>query len=130
MDREQTEHIFRECPLLFKCSDAKSGTTPSIPGFECGNGWFELLLELSRSLELIINQLKLSGVKEEELPYALQVKQKDGVLVFYTNNSTSEIDQLIQTATETSENICELCGAKGTLEQGDFYWLTRCAAHR
>lgn len=73
-------------------------------GFECSDGWFDLIYKLSEDL----NKLDLPENFE-----VVQVKEKFASLRFYTNITTTEIDKLIYKAEEESYTICEVCGKKG-----------------
>jgi hypothetical protein len=46
MKRELEERVIRECPRLYKDSTGRYECR-----FECGDGWYELILEISRLLE-------------------------------------------------------------------------------
>ena len=67
---------------------------------ECMEGWRELY-------EPLIDLCKLKGIK------VLQVKEKFGMLRFYTN--ASDLDTLIRAAEDRSEYVCESCGTSGYL---------------
>ena len=77
--------------------------------FECGPGWFDLILKLSIKLEQIIkNHPNGEGM------YASQVKEKYGMLRFYMSYETEEITKLIEEAENLSYITCEVCGEPGT----------------
>lgn len=76
-------------------------------GFECGNGWFELIKELCEKLEAL-------DLKDFRV---LQVKEKYGGLRFYTGGveleKADEVDRLINEAEAKSLTVCEECGKPG-----------------
>jgi hypothetical protein len=72
-------------------------------GFDHGNGWFNLVYDLLKKID------KLEKPKDFEV---FQVKEKFGGLRFYVENSTNEIQNLINEAEEESYKICEFCGSK------------------
>lgn len=94
-------------------------------GFECGDGWFDLLLECSIKIEAIINSLP--GLDQVGF-YATQVKEKFGTLRFYMSYHTDEIDAIIAIAEEKSSVTCEVCGAPGQL-RGNSWLSTTCDEH-
>jgi hypothetical protein len=96
-------------------------------GYECGDGWFELLWRLSAQLEARIVQQP-----ELEQCCAARVKQKVGELRVYLRSSTWELERLILAATAESRRICELCGAPGERATMGSYSvvMTRCPVHR
>ena len=79
MNKEHTESLWTLAPILY------SGRTKSISqnlmpfGFECGDGWFYPLRDLSARLEARNIMLKPFDVKIE----AVQVKEKFATLRFY-----------------------------------------------
>ena len=81
-------------------------------GMSCGDGWFQLIDELSQKLET------LNVV-------ASQVKEKFGGLRFYIEphdeSTYDEVCECISEAEEKSYKICEICGKPGELRSGG--WL-------
>lgn len=91
----------------------------SIFGFECGDGWFDLLKDC------------ISGVskirKDQDLEVKVfQIKEKFGTLQFYMDGSTKEMDRIIDQAQAKSSLTCEKCSraAKTTRIKG--WCLTHC----
>lgn len=83
--------------------------------FECGDGWFEIIKDLSEKLS------KLKGIK------ALQVKEKFGGLRFYfqaayKSQDLIEAENLIREAEERAMKTCEVCGFEGKLRT-DIGWI-------
>lgn len=87
-------------------------------GFECGDGWFDLIWDLCEKIEL---HLKDKAAEEEPFE-VVQVKEKYGSLRFYTNWGTNEISELIEEAEKKSATICEICGKPGKITGN--YWLS------
>ena len=96
MNKENTEKLLNKFPLLYEDLNW---------GFECGDGWFQLIWDLS---------LKLEG----ERCKAVQVKEKFGGLRFYTDYLSEKGWDYVCEAEEESYNICELCGKPGVLRKG------------
>jgi hypothetical protein len=106
MKKENEELLFDEFPIMFR-GRHKSLTESLMPfGFECGDGWFDLLYELCTNIQ------KANPPEEFEV---VQVKEKYGTLRFYVSSFTDEIDDLISNAERKSGSICESCGGKGEL---------------
>jgi len=82
-------------------------------GFECGDGWFDLIYKLC---ENITDYLK----EHPDVPQvkAVQVKEKWGGLRFYVDGGDSHISELIAKAEDESFNICESCGSKDNVTTG------------
>ena len=91
--------------------------------FECHNGWADIIDQLSKDLEQLIDD-------DMEYCYPVQVKEKYGSLRFYMSTETEEMSDLIEKAEDRSIHTCEICGAPGTL-RSKFRWLfTRCERHK
>lgn len=103
--------IVKRCPLLYKRGMC----------FECGPGWKKIIADLSDALEKEISKMKEEGTSEQWLPYAIQVKEKYGTLRFYMFTETDEIIDLIEKAQDLSQDTCEMCGEKGTLQNR--HWI-------
>ena len=82
-------------------------------GFDCGDGWYGIIRELSEQLEWL-NEMGVCRVE------ATQVKEKFGTLRFYT--ALTEVRQdypegmvwaLTGAAEAASSWVCEQCGAPG-----------------
>lgn len=100
-------NITDRCPKLYK-----EGML-----FECGSGWYDLILDLSLHLEKLIEQ----SVDNEDM-FACQVKEKYGTLRFYMLSMTEEMCILIQNFEEISKIVCEECGSLGKMRgRGWFY---------
>ena len=120
MDEKNTKKLFKDFPNLYRGKD-KSIRESLMPfGFECEDGWFNLVYELSKK----ITELDPEGKVE-----ASQVKEKFGGLRFYINGAPREIHDLINKYEKNSYQTCEICGAKGKCRP-DLGWVqTLCNKH-
>lgn len=95
-------------------------------GFECGDGWYSIIWNLSEEIEKILKDEDIPQQAKLELQDSgfeiIQVKEKFGTLRVYTNWSTSKIEDAIIRAEEESSVTCEICGEKGTLRTDG--WLS------
>jgi len=116
MNKENTLKLFNDFPELYK-GRYKSIQESLMPfGFECGDGWFNLIYELSDKLS------KLDPECE-----AVQVKEKYGGLRFYTNGNSEEGYKLIDEYEDKSYRTCEDCGDTKTAKPRDDGWIrTQC----
>ena len=95
-------------------------------GFECDDGWYELIYSLCDKIQAYIDEAKCQQV------IATQVKEKFGSLRFYTaldllneDDVIDDIDDIhydaiqamIDTASEESLKTCEVTGGHGTLNK-------------
>ena len=83
-------------------------------GFECGDGWFDLLWNLCEDIE------KLNPPDDFEVH---QIKEKFAGLRFYTGAGTEEIFNRIDQAEAESYKTCETCGSKDNVTS-EGRWIT------
>ena len=108
MNPSNTAKLFAAYPLLYRNLREF--------GFECGNGWFNLVWQLSADVEAAA---RIEGVPEtaERWPSVTILKQKFGALRVNFEGSVSEhILTLANEAGERSIETCESCGASAKLE--------------
>ena len=91
-------------------------------GFECGDGWYDLIDHLSSAITRYTNQFNDFDV------VVSQVKEKFGELRFYADNTDKVVDGMIWLAEHMSGKTCETCGNRGEMRGGP--WLvTLCDEH-
>lgn len=81
-------------------------------GFECGDGWFDLIYQLSQNI-----------VNIDPTVEAVQVKEKFGGLRFYITGGSEEIHNLIDAAEDLSFETCEDCGTKENVTVNKVGWI-------
>lgn len=124
MRKELDKKLCEDFPLLYGDRNAPMQHTCMCWGFDCGDGWYDLIYELSSKLEALIQKFKdedPSDVKDYGLPRAAQVKEKFGGLRFYMTSGTDGMFDLIEEAEGKSNVICEWCGNPG--EQNGSGWI-------
>lgn len=127
MKRELDEKLFNDFPLLYdKRADVRSSCMAF--GFECGDGWYQLIRELSEKLYPLVTSYQC--IEGEVAPRVVQVKEKYGTLRFYMDCSTEEMDDIIHEYEDRSCEICETCGKPGELDQNTCWLSTVCEEHR
>lgn len=97
------QQLFDKYPGMFKLTW----------GFECDDGWYNLLDELCLKIK-------------ESNPIVVQVKEKFGNLRFYTEAVEEQVNLLINEAEELSSTICEITGKPGALCQKGGWYKTLC----
>jgi hypothetical protein len=114
MNEDNTNLLFERYPRLYQGRFLGVDKSSMSWGFCCGDGWFDLIDQLSAAIEAECLRLMEAGTIEDKLPIASQVKEKSGLLRFHTSpfKSPSTIQELIQKACSDSEFICEECGEK------------------
>ena len=126
MKKEFDEQLVKNYPNLYRKRYNSMADTCMCWGFECGDGWWNIINELSAGLEAEI--LKLP---EEERQYctAEQVKEKYGTLRFYMSSETDAMSALIRIAEKKSEKTCEVCGKDGIM-RGNSWFFVACEEHK
>lgn len=117
MKLELEARLYEAFPNLYADKDKSMRETCMCWGFECGDGWFDLLWRLSTKLEALI----LKEDKPENFR-ASQVKEKYGTLRFYMTSQTEAMDEEIRQAEEESATTCMRCGKAGLCN--DSGWIT------
>lgn len=84
-------------------------------GFECGDGWFDLIWSLCVDLETLVGDNFV----------VQQVKEKFGTLRFYAYNVNSGAELRIRQAEGESSRTCMLCGQPGE-ERYEGWIVTLC----
>lgn len=125
MDPRRSERLIRTAPSFFRRDVSEPFAER---GFECGDGWYELLLGLSSRAE-IRGSVARHVDKDPREFYVTQVKEKFGRLTVYVNDSkrTDLVD--IASYEQKSAFICETCGAPGTLQLVGHCWGVVCDEH-
>jgi len=116
MNKEHTKQLVESCPILYRGGF----------GFECRDGWFQMISDLSVKLEVICEQALMKGTLIDDLPKASQVKEKFGSLRFYLSHGLEGMEELIDKAEDQSENICDMCGVPGDMHTDGGCYRVRC----
>jgi hypothetical protein len=93
-------------------------------GFQCHDGWFDLLWNLFEEVEKIVD-----SKDDFEI---LQVKSKNGVLRIWTKDCPSIsglINNVVKNAVEKSGRTCEICGEVGSKRIIKGWIWTLCDPH-
>jgi len=86
-------------------------------GFECGDGWFNILDQLMGNIQ---HHIDWKNRTEEVVPQVTldQVKEKFGTLRFYYTGGDASIDGMVRMAESMSGCTCEGCGNVGERKGG------------
>ena len=96
-------------------------------GFECGNGWFNILDHLMGNIQ---DHIDWKNRKEEVVAQVTldQVKEKFGTLRFYYSGGDDTVRGMVRMAESMSAVTCEECGNPGKQVGGG--WITTlCKTH-
>lgn len=125
MKQELQDKIYAAGPLLYTQKSLGMRETAMCWGFGCGKGWFNLLMELTKKIEPLLEAYQ-RDFPDEEVPAAVQVKEKFGTLRFYMSYETEEMSDLINQAERQSATTCENCGSLEGKLQGTGWVKTLC----
>ena len=150
MNEDNTQKLFKNFPRLYRGDGQEKRNAHMNWGFECGDGWFRLLYDLSSAIEREARKLGIDPASED-WPRTRRVKEKFGTLRYYVctpgpdaddinnmiwelNNgvvsfrpvaSIGSIRNLVEVAEAQSEHICVTCGLAGTLRT-EGWWKVLC----
>lgn len=133
MRQELDELLCAKYPKIFANRHGDMKETAMCWGFECGDGWFNIIDQLCSNIQHHIDwaqQQKEKYGRGEGCSQvvAVQVKEKFGTLRFYTNGGDEQIYGMIRMAESMSAVTCEDCGAPGKL-RGRGWLYTACDVH-
>jgi hypothetical protein len=127
MKQELDEYLCKVYPKMMVNRNKSEMETTMCWGFECGDGWFQILNQLMGCIQ---HHIDWKNKKEEVVPQVTldQVKEKFGTLRFYYTGGDDYIDGLVSMAESMSGVTCETCGKPGTSSSGG--WIkTLCEEH-
>lgn len=130
MSPELDAKLHTDYPLIFVVEPIADPDDPAMTavqspfahwGFECGDGWYDLI-------DTLCLQLQFATKNGAPQVVASQVKEKFGVLRFYTRGQNDNQEGMIELAEAMSARLCEVCGNRGRIVKNR--WLrTRCPLH-
>lgn len=116
MSPEKEKILCQKYSKIFR-QTIESNEPIDIWGFECGDGWFELIDTLCNNVQSHIDWKSKNVQDTEELEnlqvVAQQVKEKFGGLRFYVVGGDETTKAYINFAESFSMKICESCGNPG-----------------
>jgi hypothetical protein len=127
MKQELDEQLCKKYPLIFKNRHGDMRETLMCWGFECGDGWYQILDSLCGNIQHHIDWKAKQGQHVPQV-VAVQVKEKFGGLRFYYDGGDEQIYGMVRMAESWAANTCEECGQPGTMRTGG--WIrTLCDTH-
>lgn len=127
MREELDKELCEKYPDIFRDRHGDMRVTAMCWGFECGDGWYNIIDAACAQIKNRAYNNRLNNLKFPDV-IATQVKEKYGTLRFYYDGGDDYVDGVISMAESMSERTCETCGAPGKLREGG--WLrTLCDHH-
>ena len=127
MKQELDEYLCKVYPKMMVNRNLHMTETAMCWGFECGDGWFQILNQLMGNIQ---HHIDWKNRKGEVVPQVTldQVKEKFGTLRFYYTGGDDYISGMVTMAESMSGVTCESCGKPGTQTSGS--WIkTACVEH-
>ena len=112
MNPDLTQKLLDKYPKLF--------SNQQFWGFECGDGWYDILDNLCGAITQYTH--------DPDEVYVDQIKEKFGKLRFYLSREDYVMHGMITLAEYMSGHTCELCGAPGKTRDVSWF-VTLCDEH-
>lgn len=122
MNAKNTKKLGKYFPMFWRDAGDMSKSA-MYWGFQCDDGWFDLIYKLCKDIQVIVDRDKLADF------WVNTVKEKYGSLSFYTSGETEEIYNLVDEAEGRSMSICEICGKPGNNSTVHGWDKTVCPKH-
>jgi hypothetical protein len=117
MKQELDAQLCEKYPKMMVNRHKNMQETAMCWGFECGDGWYNILNALMSNIQ---HHIDWKNKKEEVVPQVTldQVKEKFGTLRFYYTGGDDYIRGLVSMAESMSAITCESCGNPGNQTHG------------
>ena len=133
MRDELDSSLVAKYPKMFQNRYKSMQETAMCWGFECGDGWYNILNSLCANIQSHIDwkqEQKEKYNRGDGCPQVVvdQVKEKFGGLRFYYHGGDDVVDGMVRMAESWASSTCETCGETGTIRGGG--WIrTLCDKH-
>jgi hypothetical protein len=126
MTTELEQYLIKKFPKMY--TEIGNEEPFALFGFECGDGWFRILLWLSESIQNHIDShntwsSKHSGDKLIEQVKVGQVKEKFASLRFYYSGGDDVIRGMVALAETVAYNTCEETGVTDGVGRNTKGWI-------
>lgn len=128
MTKELENYLIKKYPKMYQ--NVGDQEPFALFGFECDDGWFRILLNLSRCIQNHIDSTNnwaekypSEKTKAIEQVKVQQVKEKFGGLRFYYSGGDERIAGMISLAEEICYNTCEFTGATDNVGRNARGWI-------
>jgi hypothetical protein len=146
MKEELDKSLCEKYPKIFANRYGDMKETLMCWGFECGDGWYNIIDQLCANIQHHIDwrekqrqwtitfNSKAAPEELKDIPevvpqvVAVQVKEKFGALRFYIDGGDEQIHGMIRMAESMSAVTCETCGSPGR-QRGKDWIYTACDDH-
>lgn len=109
MNSALTENLYAAFPYLYRGHNKPPSESSMYRGFECEDGWYSVLHDLSQELTDYLAQHPDVEIE------VMQVKQKFGGLRYFAKDVDAATGEMIERACQRASVTCELTGTPGRL---------------
>lgn len=138
MKQELEDKLINTFPELYRVHGYSSYDKPHTVGFAVGDGWFQILWNLSEKITTHLKQTykmssSLKELSKEEKEYCIlhplgiaitDIKEKYATLRYYYNGGDDVVSALVNEAENLSSVTCETCGQPGIVVGRGWYRTT------
>jgi hypothetical protein len=117
MKQELDEYLCKVYPKIFAERNLPMIETCMCWGFDCGDGWFQIINQLCNNIQHRLDWVNRDSVVVAQVVVE-QVKEKFGTLRFYYRGGDDYIRGLVDMAESMSGITCEECGRPGETRHG------------
>ena len=103
MNSQKTRELYERFAHLYRERAAPLAASKMGWGFQCEDGWYKIIYEMSKKIE------KISGHGEHSAAIAEVCRHDDGTLAVQASNLTPPVADIITGAREQSRITCEFC---------------------
>lgn len=125
MSPELTKQLYDKFPDLFKEKDLPPEQSNMCWGFECSDGWYNIIFTLCSLIQIH----QKSQTPDYKPVVVQQVKEKFGTLRFYYYGGDDTVLGMVAYAEAISGMTCEVCGDRGTTDWKRSWVRTVCSKH-
>jgi len=123
MKAEMDKYLVETYPKLYVNRYADMKTTAMCWGFDCNEGWFWLIKNLSQCIQSYIDNNQHMNIPQVVVD---QVKEKFGGLRYYYHGGDDTIHGMVWLAEHMSYYICENCGTTENVGQTEGWIRVLC----
>jgi hypothetical protein len=125
MKSELQRRLIEKYPKLYAGCHKPPSESLMAFGFQCDDGWFDLIDTLSENLMIIVAEHGERDANFSGNFTVMHVKEKYGTLSFYAGPRIDKANAVIDFAESMSAKICETCGNRGRL-RGALWFKALC----
>lgn len=128
MKPELEQYLIKKYPKIY--TEIGSDQPFALFGFECNDGWFRLILWLSKYIQEYTDMHnkwaeKFPNENHKPVPQVkiMQVKEKFGTLRYYYHGGDEKISAVVDFVEMISANICESTGKTDNIGHNKSGWI-------